>query len=742
MSANKRTFEVDRFLTRELLLRNPDNTVPTANQAVLTDGRGGVYYNSINGSTATTGFNRLFLVDSGATLNADLSFNLLQFKEGAGVVISKLNTNTVLFQTVPIVPSSFYKVSTPTGFVYADNLSSVLNIRPSYGVNIDISDNMLLMSGNPAFSNFDVSTTGAIRKVKATSQISTLKIAPGFGIDLEVTDTNTLRIASNFSTYALNQLSLPDGNTYKFTQKFNPLTFNQIGNIEIYASTPNTVVFETHGYSQISTPAGTILASTTKESLNLIPGYGLNYNIISSALQVETSLPSSFSYISTNRGTVSTPYSTNTLTLVQGYGIDYAVKDQNLTIKLASTLQFGNFIRAAGNTISANSALTFNLNKGNEGIQYSTSSDNQLYLRTTDFARIDISGGASLFSYNNITGVTNNFFRLAGGKGVRITGDNNTNNITIFPPDNITPGQGGPAYAFSYVKLFSTMQYIGQNTAGFQSVTFNSFPVSEATLSFAGVAPISVLPLTDITKNMYYIGLDQSTLLGPLQENVSSMWSTLDQHYTQLVTPELLQSTLSTTSIHCPQIDADIFSLKGSVILSSQPSIPSLLTVNRIQSQTSILATATISTVNISTVNRTPTTAPLMGFDYTNSRVGVNVGSRLPQATMEVNGILLAQTFATYSDSSLKNFTSEFEISHTDLEILKPWKFTWKSDNSEDIGFAAEDVEKVAPYAVKMGPNGLRMVDYGRLSVVSLAALRQTNLRLDAVESTLNGIRV
>jgi hypothetical protein len=220
------------------------------------------------------------------------------------------------------------------------------------------------------------------------------------------------------------------------------------------------------------------------------------------------------------------------------------------------------------------------------------------------------------------------------------------------------------------------------------------------------------------------------------------MWSTLDQHYTQLVTPELLQSTLSTTSIHCPQIDADIFSVKGSIVLSSEPSIPSLLTITRIQSQTSILNTATISTVNISTVNRTSTTAPLMGFDYTNNRVGVNVGSRLPQATLEVNGIMLAQTFATYSDSSLKNFTSEFEISRTDLEILKPWKFTWKSDNSEDIGFAAEDVEKVAPYAVKMGPNGLRMVDYGRLSVVSLAALRQTNLRLEAVESTLNGMRV
>jgi hypothetical protein len=107
------------------------------------------------------------------------------------------------------------------------------------------------------------------------------------------------------------------------------------------------------------------------------------------------------------------------------------------------------------------------------------------------------------------------------------------------------------------------------------------------------------------------------------------------------------------------------------------------------------------------------------------------------QATLHVGGTVLAESFNTYSDSSLKNFESPFIIDKTDLEALQPWNFTWKSNAQPDVGFAAEDVEKILPSAVQKGPNGLLMVDYSRLTVLSLAALRDTNKRLSGIESTL-----
>jgi len=129
-----------------------------------------------------------------------------------------------------------------------------------------------------------------------------------------------------------------------------------------------------------------------------------------------------------------------------------------------------------------------------------------------------------------------------------------------------------------------------------------------------------------------------------------------------------------------------------------------------------------------------------MVFNYANSNVGINLGSNQPQTTLHVGGTILAENFASYSDSSLKDFKSPFELSIEDLEILKPWNFAWKSNEQMDVGFAAEDVEKILPSAVYRSPDGLRMVDYSRLSVVSMAALRDTNKRLTSIESTINSI--
>jgi len=120
--------------------------------------------------------------------------------------------------------------------------------------------------------------------------------------------------------------------------------------------------------------------------------------------------------------------------------------------------------------------------------------------------------------------------------------------------------------------------------------------------------------------------------------------------------------------------------------------------------------------------------------------VGINIGSFQPEATLQVGGAILAQNFVSFSDSSLKNFKNQYEINQSDLESLKPWNFTWKADDVEDVGFAAEDVERILPSAVKRTSTGLRMVDYSRLSIISLAALRDTNNRLKSIESTLTSL--
>ena len=108
---------------------------------------------------------------------------------------------------------------------------------------------------------------------------------------------------------------------------------------------------------------------------------------------------------------------------------------------------------------------------------------------------------------------------------------------------------------------------------------------------------------------------------------------------------------------------------------------------------------------------------------------------------MYTYGTMVADNYATFSDSSLKKFNSEIKISKEQLSKLTPWRFDWISNGKADIGFAAEDVEKIAPEVVKYTQDGVRMVDYSRLSVLAIAALRDTTERIEQLEKDMERIK-
>lgn len=739
MTANKRTFEVDRFLTRQLLLRNPDNTPPAANQGIFTDGQGGVYYaplGSSNRISTTTGFNQIYLSDSNERITADLSFNIIAFKEGPGIRFLKQGQNTIVFETSLLVPSTFTTISTPHGVITTTSPSTILNIENTYGVNVSVSSNKLIFGGNAAFGQVQIVNPSTIQQINATPTISSIKFIPGFGIALGQTGSNSITIDNTFSTYALNQVSIGPGptGTYQFLNRFNNLGLTAGGNLQINRAGASSILFQTNSFSKISTPAGSIFASTTAESLNIKQGYGLQYTISSNTLQIDTSLPSSFSYISTARGTISTPFSVNTLTLRQGYGIDYEIQNQNLTIKLAST--FGSAIVTETCSTIATANSIFRLRQG-DGILYSTATTGELFIRATDFNQIN-AGNVSLYSYNTAlpNPVLNKAFTIVGGPGTNITANSSSNTITIttFSSVQVT----GPAFAYADIKVISSClnKYQSfQDISGNTSNTLTADPVASALLNIVGVQPMYAVTDPILTNNLIYVGMDTSSLLSSINSELFSLSTILDSTLHNLVTPDLTISTLTAQGISSLTIDASSFSVLGSVVLSSNPTTNSYLTVNQISS---IFVES--KGFRISTINDTPLSTPLAVFNYATSSIGFNIGSNQPQANLEVNGVILAQIYATYSDSSLKNFKSPLRIQENELEILKPWNFAWKADNFDDIGFAAEDVEKIAPSAVKRAANGLRIVDYGRLSVIAISALQETNKRLAAVESTLTNL--
>lgn len=736
MSANKRTFEVDRFLTRELLLRYPNNTPPGANQAIFTDGNGGVYFSPVassNNISSQTSFNQLYLADSNQRIYADLSYNILTFKEGPGIRFLKQGANTVVFETSLVIPSTFTTISTGTGStIIATNPSSVLNIDRTHGVNISVSSNKLIFGGIPGFTNVDISGQGTIA---ASDSLSTLKLNAGFGLSLTKVAPNQINIATNFSTYALNQLTVPNSSTFQFLNPFNNLNFTQQGNLQITKIAQSTLQFKTNSFAQISTPAGTLAASTTSESLNFKQGYGLNYQISSNFIQLQTSLPSSFQFISTARGTVSTPLSTNTLVLRQGYGIDYQVSTNHITIQLAST--FASAIVTEDCSTIATTSSIFRFRKG-DGILYSTATTGEFFIQATDFSRIDISGGASIFSYNTTlsTPVLNKSLRFIAGPGTIIDGDSATNSIRITTFSSISTSITAPPNAFAFIKVFSTITSIGGEVSSLTSNTLSASPDVSATLNMVGVQPMKVEVNNDVNRRLIYIGADVSSMLSSVNSTLDVLVSDVAFALSNLVLQNLVVSTISTQTLSSLAIHASSYAVNGSPVLFGSPTYTTILTTGAVSTQF-----VQAGWFRISTINDTPLSTPLGVFNYSSNSFGINIGSNQPQANLEVKGLVLADIYATYSDPSLKDFTNPLTITHQQISTLTPWNFTWKADQKPDIGFSAEDVEKIAPSAVQRVANGLRVVDYSKLSVIALAALRDTNSRLYAVESTLEGVR-
>ena len=736
MTANKRTFEVDRFLTRELLLKNPDNTNPSVNQVIFTDGNGGTYLAPINPTVPTTGFNEISLADSQSTFLANQPYNTLNIKQGLGVLISKQHINSkdyLTFQVTALIPSSFNQVTTDNGSVIATGFSSILNIESYDGVNVKASSNSLYIGGTPSFGIITLSTPTGNYSLFPSTSLSSVTIQSGFGITLTKTGNTSYSIANTVSTFALNTINVQGQSTLNFLDTYNEISFSTSGTTQL-ALNSTTIVITNSAFANTRFPNNQRLeASTLSNSLVFSPGYGLTYSTLNnnSSIQIATSLPSSFSFISTPRGTIAATFSTNILTLNSGYGIDYFVNSQALTIKLAST--FVSQISTETGIITATAQSIANFRQG-KSIVYSTSSDNCLWINSKDYNRIDIIDGVSGLITTSLFATLNmKTFQIVQGPGISIVGNSNNNQITITPVSSISVS--GPQFAFSYLKVFSTASYLGENISTFEGTnTINAAPVGAAIFGVVPVFPMQMV--TDATNNNVYMGIDQSTLLFSTNTQLSSLNATISTLQINSSTVSMTTSSISSLYMNVVSGTVSTLHVNDTLVITSASTISSLIIasqVSSIYSETQLACPSTIGYNQIST--------PLMIFNYISSQVGINLGTTQPQATLQVGGTILAENFATYSDSSLKNFKNHYTVGPEDLEALKPWNFSWKATDTEDVGFAAEDVEKILPSAVKKGPNGLRMVDYGRLSIVSLAALRDTNQRLNSMESTLMGIQ-
>jgi hypothetical protein len=122
----------------------------------------------------------------------------------------------------------------------------------------------------------------------------------------------------------------------------------------------------------------------------------------------------------------------------------------------------------------------------------------------------------------------------------------------------------------------------------------------------------------------------------------------------------------------------------------------------------------------------------------------VGIGTTNPAQKLQVGSsgdgtVALANSWNTFSDIRLKRDLSSIPDALDKLLELHGYYYFWKNgtDHSRQVGVVAQEVESIFPELVRTGSDGIKTVDYPKLSAVLIESTRQLKAEKDAEISQL-----
>jgi hypothetical protein len=112
------------------------------------------------------------------------------------------------------------------------------------------------------------------------------------------------------------------------------------------------------------------------------------------------------------------------------------------------------------------------------------------------------------------------------------------------------------------------------------------------------------------------------------------------------------------------------------------------------------------------------------------------------------NGTAYATSFLYISDARLKENVAPLEKGVLTIGKLRPVSFTWKEgveggrSGKDDIGFIAQEVEKIVPGAVYTDTaTKLKAVDYPKLVPILVQAVQEQQAEIDALKAEVEALK-
>mgnify|MGYP001187930259 CR=1 FL=1 len=116
--------------------------------------------------------------------------------------------------------------------------------------------------------------------------------------------------------------------------------------------------------------------------------------------------------------------------------------------------------------------------------------------------------------------------------------------------------------------------------------------------------------------------------------------------------------------------------------------------------------------------------------------LGAGAGLTLPNDS--TYGVVKAHSMVTYSDETLKTNIQPLESALETVNKLQGVSYDWKSDGSHDLGFIAQDVNKVVPQIVYGTDDGDLGLDYSKLTSILVEAVKEQQAQINDLKSKLD----
>ncbi len=116
---------------------------------------------------------------------------------------------------------------------------------------------------------------------------------------------------------------------------------------------------------------------------------------------------------------------------------------------------------------------------------------------------------------------------------------------------------------------------------------------------------------------------------------------------------------------------------------------------------------------------------------------GINTVNITPGIALEVNGKVRASEFVTASDKNLKTNIKKLDGSLEKIVKLQGVSFDWHTGGEKQLGFIAQDVEKIFPEVV-FGQEGEKGISYSALIAPIIEAMKEQQIMINQQQEMIN----